>query len=427
MSSRSSQETLKLADQLLASGGVDKARSMIFDLLEQEPSNAEAWFLASYTTDNPQEQINAVKQSLAINAENQQAKKRLAEIYRANPALKPKPSTLVSCLSLIFVFSCIGLVIQGMGKQSETVNIPTPTITLTASQTYTPRPTLTPSSTSTPRPTSTRTITLTPSLTLTQSLTPTPSVTSTPTLTLTITLTPSPTLTQSLTPTQTPTLTLIPTLTLTPSLTLTASLTSTETFTPSPTFTPTQTPTLSNTQRAQAIFDGRTATANSRNQTATDVQSTKDSNNTAIADYRLATLADQYMSGTATADARLAARAVQDGYRTSTVEAIAATKEFIAGYKSISIDELATYANNHIGEQVYVRGQVFNIIDTQNLQVMVNGNPIHVQLANTKFLNSIYKKDYVTVYGTVNGMIQGQNAFGGNISQAELSDATVVK
>jgi|GEM_PF-6535670 len=427
MSSRSSQETLKLADQLLASGGVDKARSMIFDLLEQEPSNAEAWFLASYTTDNPQEQINAVKQSLAINAENQQAKKRLAEIYRANPALKPKPSTLVSCLSLIFVFSCIGLVIQGMGKQSETVNIPTPTITLTASQTYTPRPTLTPSSTSTPRPTSTRTITLTPSLTLTQSLTPTPSVTSTPTLTLTITLTPSPTLTQSLTPTQTPTLTLIPTLTLTPSLTLTASLTSTETFTPSPTFTPTQTPTLSNTQRAQAIFDGRTATANSRNQTATDVQSTKDSNNTAIADYRLATLADQYMSGTATADARLAARAVQDGYRTSTVEAIAATKEFIAGYKSISIDELATYANNHIGEQVYVRGRVFNIIDTQNLQVMVNGNPIYVQLADTKFLNSIYKNDYVTVYGTVNGMIQGQNAFGGNISQAELSDATVVK
>jgi len=157
------------------------------------------------------------------------------------------------------------------------------------------------------------------------------------------------------------------------------------------------------------------------------VQSTKDDNNTAIADSRLATRADQDMNSTATADARLTARAVQDGYRTSTVEAIAATKEFIAGYKSISIDELATYADNHIGEKVYVRGQVFHIIDTQNFQIMVNGNPIYVQLADTTFLTNIYKNDYVTVYGTISGTVQLQNLFGGTISQAELSDAAVVK
>ena len=90
MSSRSSQETLKLAAQLLDSGGIDKARSMIFDLLEREPLDADAWLLASYTSDDPQEQMNAAKRSLAINAKNQQAKKRLAEIQRANPAPKSK-------------------------------------------------------------------------------------------------------------------------------------------------------------------------------------------------------------------------------------------------------------------------------------------------------------------------------------------------
>jgi hypothetical protein len=88
----------------------------------------------------------------------------------------------------------------------------------------TPTPTLTPTQTLTQTPTPTQTPTLTPTLTNTPTQTSTlgATPTSTPTQTLTQTLTPTPTPTQTLTPTPTQTLTQTPTPTQTPTLTTSA-------------------------------------------------------------------------------------------------------------------------------------------------------------------------------------------------------------
>lgn len=154
---------------------------------------------------------------------------------------------------------------------------PTPTITLTPSDTPTPTETFTPTITLTPSDTPTPTITLTPSDTPTPTITLTPSDTPTPTETFTptFTFTPSNTPTPSDTPTatNTPTETFTPTITLTPSDTPTATATLTPSNTPIPSDTPTatitpipsDTPTATNTATDTPIPPPPTAT-----NTATD-------------------------------------------------------------------------------------------------------------------------------------------------------------
>ncbi len=108
---------------------------------------------------------------------------------------------------------------------------PTPTPSVTASQTQTPTPSITASQTQTPTPsiTSSQTPTVTPSITSSQ--------TPTPTTTTTLTATPTPTRTPTRTPTQTRTST--------PTPTTTTTLTATPTNTPTNTLTPSNTPTPS--------------------------------------------------------------------------------------------------------------------------------------------------------------------------------------
>jgi len=122
---------------------------------------------------------------------------------------------------------------------------PTPTPTVTPTQTKTPTPTVT--STNTPTTTITPTNTGTPTQTPTPTNTETPTNTPTPTNTGTPTQTPTPTNTE--TPTNTPTNTETPTVTPTNTETPTQTPTPTNTNTPTPTNTPTvtQTPTNSET------------------------------------------------------------------------------------------------------------------------------------------------------------------------------------
>ena len=96
-----------------------------------------------------------------------------------------------------------------------------------------------------PTPSITPTNTVTPTITPTVSITPsiTPTVTQTPTLTLTPTSSETPTPTVTQTPTETPTNTPTVTSTVTPTITPTSSETPTPTVTQTPTETPTQTPT----------------------------------------------------------------------------------------------------------------------------------------------------------------------------------------
>jgi hypothetical protein len=127
----------------------------------------------------------------------------------------------------------------------------TPTPTVTSTQTPTPSitstvtPTITPTVTSTVTPTVTSTVTPTETPTNTPTNTPTVTSTVTPTITPTSSETPTPTVTQ--TPTETPTNTPTVTSTVTPTITPTSSETPTPTVTQTPTETPTNTPTVTST------------------------------------------------------------------------------------------------------------------------------------------------------------------------------------
>ena len=125
--------------------------------------------------------------------------------------------------------------------------IPTPTPTVSPTNTTTPSvtPTHTPTNSGTPRATPTNTITPTNTFTLT----PTNTISGTPRQTKTPTKTPTctPTVTPTITPTNTPTFNPSPTATETPTNTPTASNTPTPTVTETPTNTPTVTETPTNT------------------------------------------------------------------------------------------------------------------------------------------------------------------------------------
>jgi hypothetical protein len=121
-------------------------------------------------------------------------------------------------------------------------NTPTPTVTPTNTLTPTVTPTNTPTVTTTPTQTQTQTPTVTVTQTVTPTVTTTPTPTETPTNTPTVTQTVTPTVTTTPTPTETPTETPYPTTT--PTWTPTNTPTVTDTPTPTPTETPTNTPTL---------------------------------------------------------------------------------------------------------------------------------------------------------------------------------------
>lgn len=165
-----------------------------------------------------------------------------------------------------------GTTITGMGLLTGTYNWygpdnniqmnvvgPTPTPTVTPTQTKTPTvtptntltptvtPTNTPTVTETPTPTATPTITPSITTTSTETPTPTPTVTETPTNTPTVTLTVTPTITETPTVTPTPTVTETPTKTPTSTPTVTPTVTETPTSTPTVTPTITETPTLTPT------------------------------------------------------------------------------------------------------------------------------------------------------------------------------------
>ncbi|MBK7914657.1 MAG: hypothetical protein IPJ94_00020 [Chloroflexi bacterium] len=83
-----------------------------------------------------------------------------------------------------------------------------------------------------------------------------------------------------------------------------------------------------------------------------------------------------------------------------------------------------SYANEHIGERVRVRGEVFNILDGA-YQVWVDKGNYDVVSILVGFdedtdmrVGRIYEDDVITVYGMVLGEIDGTNSFGSSISNA---------
>ena len=152
----------------------------------------------------------------------------------------------------------------------DELNPPTPTPSVTATQTQTPfvTPTTSPTTTPTPSITASQTSTPTPSITASQtpSVTPTltPSITAsatntpTPSITASQTSTPTPSITASQTMTPTPSITASATNTPTPSVTATQTQTQTQTNTPTTTTTLTSTPTQTQTMTPSRAASGTT-------------------------------------------------------------------------------------------------------------------------------------------------------------------------
>lgn len=115
--------------------------------------------------------------------------------------------------------------------------------------------------------------------------------------------------------------------------------------------------------------------------------------------------------------------------QTATKDTINATNEWIASFKTIDLRELTSYADNHIGDHVYISGSVFNVADGGGaLQIWAGGccsHPVYVNLE--EYANSIYENDWVTVYGIVEGYQTLTNAYGNEISQPYLDHAFIKK
>ncbi|MGD0879585.1 MAG: hypothetical protein ABSA01_15755 [Anaerolineales bacterium] len=73
----------------------------------------------------------------------------------------------------------------------------------------------------------------------------------------------------------------------------------------------------------------------------------------------------------------------------------------MASYQAINPRELASYADQHIGDNVKVKVTIFNIVDDQDLQGVIYGRYDAVCIATSVPFSRIYKGDVINVYGTV--------------------------
>jgi hypothetical protein len=154
---------------------------------------------------------------------------------------------------------------------STPTNTPSNTATNTPTQTQTSTPSQTPSNTATNTPTQTQTKTPTPSITASKTATPTPSITASQTQTQTPsqTVTPTPSITASQTVTPTPSITASQTATPTPSITASQTATPTPSITASQTATPTPSITATQTQTSSQTMTPSITASQTMTQTQT--------------------------------------------------------------------------------------------------------------------------------------------------------------
>lgn len=89
------EKTLRTAVKLIKSGKSAKARPDLIDLLRREPNNAEAWYLLSFTLEDPQRQQYALLQALRITPDFQKARTRLSKLRgevtgATEPVMQPR-------------------------------------------------------------------------------------------------------------------------------------------------------------------------------------------------------------------------------------------------------------------------------------------------------------------------------------------------
>ena len=96
-----------------------------------------------------------------------------------------------------------------------------------------------------------------------------------------------------------------------------------------------------------------------------------------------------------------------------TAQALSAQATIMTSYQVIDPRELGSYANQHIGENVRVKITIFNIVDGQDLQGLIDGTS-----------DAIY---ITTVYGTVSGVISFPNSYGVTVTQPAIINAFYTK
>jgi hypothetical protein len=124
-------------------------------------------------------------------------------------------------------------------------------------------------------------------------------------------------------------------------------------------------------------------------------------------------LPPQMQTGTVVAATKQAKMAAA----TALAEAAQATAAERAKYKEIDWRELKSYAKNHTGEYVIIRGPIFNIIDDMTFQMHFSGTSEAAFVSMEEAFTGIYEDTSVTVYGVIEGTKCGENGFGAEICQ----------
>ena len=103
------------------------------------------------------------------------------------------------------------------------------------------------------------------------------------------------------------------------------------------------------------------------------------------------------------------------------------TRDIRGDFETIDIRELESYANDHVGELVRIRGEVFNITGTFYQIYVPKPNSydrvvvvVTYDTLGSPLPDSIYEDTWITVYGVVAGWYVGTNSFGGTIVQPKI-------
>lgn len=87
---KKTEDILRGAVRQIKAGKSSKARQPLVELLRREPDNTQAWYLLSFTLDDPQRQQYALLQALRVTPDFEKARTRLAKL-RGETVPTPTP------------------------------------------------------------------------------------------------------------------------------------------------------------------------------------------------------------------------------------------------------------------------------------------------------------------------------------------------
>jgi hypothetical protein len=90
MTEQNLSESIKQALELIRAGKMDAARPILLEILRQDESIEQAWFLLSYTLPTGEKQEFALNQALSINPEFDRARDRLDEVRQETAQMHPE-------------------------------------------------------------------------------------------------------------------------------------------------------------------------------------------------------------------------------------------------------------------------------------------------------------------------------------------------